>query len=338
MSNYIHQIINSKIDFLKSSYEANKLVKHQGIKGTLNEVLLHELIKNVIPRKYEFANGIIQDKKGHQSNESDLIIYDNEVLPAILFGSSLGFVPAESVKYNIEVKSTLNSKETKTTVDKFKNVRKCLGYNGVNALFSFSSDLTYKSDLERYYKIDIENFLQNPLIQVLLVMGEGYSFFSTEKMYLKNILGKNEFAKIANNQGSSSFEVDGLSIEINPEANINVKGDLIINGLNYEEIYVNIHRWYGTEVNTETNEHFLSFLSGISNTLSQGTFGEYLMANSNSRIKLYSECVIDMWGNISHNRIDFEGFYESDINKLRYSLRLREDGEKNKIEFYKPEI
>ena len=33
MNNYINKIINTKIDFLKSSYETNKNVNHQGIKG-----------------------------------------------------------------------------------------------------------------------------------------------------------------------------------------------------------------------------------------------------------------------------------------------------------------
>ncbi|ENY3838962.1 DUF6602 domain-containing protein, partial [Vibrio vulnificus] len=92
MSNFIKEVVNSKVNYLKSSFEANNLVHHQGVKGSLNEILLKEIIKDVVPSKYKFANGVIQDRSGKQSNESDLIIYDDEILPSILFGGELGFV------------------------------------------------------------------------------------------------------------------------------------------------------------------------------------------------------------------------------------------------------
>jgi len=43
LNNFIYEIINQKIDFLKHSYKTNKIVNHQGIKGSLNEILLEEL-------------------------------------------------------------------------------------------------------------------------------------------------------------------------------------------------------------------------------------------------------------------------------------------------------
>lgn len=240
MSNYISQIVNRKIDFLKSSYDANKHVNHQGIKGSLNEVLLLELIRDVIPAKYKFTNGIIQDSKGFQSNESD-IIYDNEILPAIILGSNLGFVPAESVKYTFEVKSTLDATEIKTTIEKFSNLLKSSGYRGRNSLFSFSSDLKSKSELQRYQENDKKNFQIAPIVKILMISEKGYYFFNSLRMYLKDLIEKNEFAKIANNQNETSFMAGQSTVKISQKSDITIKGDLIINGLNYESLYVNIN-------------------------------------------------------------------------------------------------
>lgn len=48
------------------------MINHQGAKGSLNEILLLEIIRDVIPKKYKLARGIIQDYEGKQSNESDI--------------------------------------------------------------------------------------------------------------------------------------------------------------------------------------------------------------------------------------------------------------------------
>lgn len=334
MSNYISQIINSKIDFLKSSYKKNKEVQHQGVKGNLNAILLHELIKDVIPTRYKFANGIIQDSKGFQSNESDLVIYDNDILPAVIFGGSLGFVPAEAVKYVFEVKSTLNSAELNTTINKFSNLTKSKGYRGVSSLFSFASDLLSKTELERYFEKEKEIFLKKPSIHVLMVVDRGYYFFASKKVLLKNLLSKSEFAKAASATNRVRLNVNEAFIDLAPGADISLKGDLLINGLNYDDLYVLIHRWYGIESNSSENNGFLAFLSGISNTLSRELFGEYLLADCKESVKIYSECVEDMWGNTSYSHTDFLGYEKTNLDKLSYSISLNEIGENNKIELY----
>lgn len=334
MSNYILNIVNSKIEYIKSSYEANKLVKHQGIKGNLNEILLRDMLQDLIPSKYRFTNGVIQDCAGFQSNESDIIIYDNEILPTILFGGELGFVPSESVKYNFEVKSTLSSTEVKNTVRKFSHLRNCLNYDGVNSLFAFSSDLHLKNELERYYKIDESEFLQNPAIRVLMIVNKGYYFFNSERIYLKDLVSKNEFAKTVNTQSDGRFKVGNCAIDVKRETKFDIKGDFIINGLNYEDIYLDRYFWCGSSNNTKQNEYFLSFLSGVSNTLSQGTFGKYLTNEKGEGLKVFSECIVDMWGNSSHKKVNFDGINESVLSKCKYSFSLTECGKANKIEIY----
>ncbi|AXA33726.1 DUF6602 domain-containing protein [Francisella adeliensis] len=336
MNNFISQVVNGKINTLKSSYKENKSINHQGVKGNVNEILLRELIQSVIPNKYSFTRGVIHDSKGFQSNETDIIIYDSEILPTILFGSELGFVPAESVKYNIEVKSTLNKTELKSTKNKFDNILKCEGYDGINTLVAFASDLKAKSEIERYYEIDKDNFMKSPLINILMVLDKGYYFFDSKKMYLKDVLDKNTFLKDSTAKEQQIFHIDGNPIKVDPGGILQTEGDLILGQLNYDDIYFYINRWYGLSVESHsyTNECFLGFLSAISNTLSGEKFGKYLLNDIDVEPKIYSECVIDMWGNISYNDVDFSGYSNSKLKESTYSVVLNNKKMGNKIEIF----
>jgi hypothetical protein len=119
----LHTKINSRITCLKQEYQNNKDVPHKGIKGSFNESELSELIKKVIPTRYIVTKGIVENSKDEQSNETDIIIYDNDILPRYV-KNDLSFIPIEAVKYVFEVKSSLNATELKTTIDKFYNYKK----------------------------------------------------------------------------------------------------------------------------------------------------------------------------------------------------------------------
>ncbi|ENK2095415.1 hypothetical protein AB3A53_004331 [Vibrio vulnificus] len=333
MSNFIKEVVNSKVNYLKSSFEANNLVHHQGVKGSLNEILLKEIIKDVVPSKYKFANGVIQDRSGKQSNESDLIIYDDEILPSILFGGELGFVPAESVKYNIEVKTKLNATEIKSTVSKFTNANERLGYKGINSLFGFSSDLTQKHELARYLELSGAEFFCSPQIKVLTILDKGYYFLNTQRVYIKELMSKNEFVKMCIENSQAPLVVDGVELNITKDTNIELKGDFIVNGINFDELYVDRHFWVGTDVDRFENTFMLCFLSGISNTLSQGVFGKYLI-EPGSDMTVYSECIVDMWGNVSHKKFDINGIEKSIFEgRFNFSFSLNQNGKGNTLKF-----
>lgn len=154
----ISEKFNAKISSLKRDFEVNKDVMHNGVKGGLNESELSSLIKEVIPQRYKATKGIIENSIGRQSNETDIFIYDDEILPPYI-KNDLTFVPVEAVKYNFEVKSMLNDNELKTTIDKFENFIS-IGGRSPTVLFSFSSDIK-GSELSRYKKMMIV-FLQTP--------------------------------------------------------------------------------------------------------------------------------------------------------------------------------
>ena len=346
----ISEKFNYKINSLKSEFEANKNVVHQGIKGGLNEGELSSLIKEVIPQRYRVTRGIIENAIGKQSNETDIFIYDDEILPPYI-KSDLTFVPVEAVKYVFEVKSTLNSGELKTTIGKFENF-KSIGGHSPTVLFSFSSDIQ-GSELSRYKKND-NHFFINPAITVLCTSNKSYYYKETKEHYIKDHLSVSEFMKQFN--AATGFDMDGpmnafselmtndkalnqmtrsqfaLSIKASIQMTDILNGfddkKLTINGIKYDDIKFKTHKWIGIE--NCSNNIELSFLSGISNTLSKGDFGNYLLDGAELEVKIFSICYEDMWGNTSCQDFDAKGL-KYDPNLVSFNFQTSSDS--NKIIF-----
>jgi len=96
-------------------------VVHPGHKGTCREWLLADLLKHFLPSFLSLSTGIIVNSSGmqlkdRQSNQADIIIYDNRILPPFLEKGELGMVPIESVVGVVEVKTILNKSELVTAV------------------------------------------------------------------------------------------------------------------------------------------------------------------------------------------------------------------------------
>lgn len=297
--NIIAKKFNLKISELKADFEVNKHITHQGIKGGLNEIGLSLLMKDIIPQKYKIVRGLIENSKGQQSNETDIIIYDDEILPPYV-KDDLAFIPVEAVKYVFEVKSKLNATELKTTIDKFKNLH-LIGGKSPTVLFSFSTDLI-GNELSRYCKYD-DNFYINPAISVLCIANKSYYYKEVVECYLKDFLPAHTFIK--NNR--DLFNSDAYWIAMNDIDN------LIINGIQYSNITFTYHRWISLESSINNNIE-LAFFSGISNTLCKSSFGEYLIPNDEITPKIIASCYVDMWGNISCKQFDKNGLYDNTVN------------------------
>jgi len=103
-----------EMDSAKSLYEdlskKNKLI-HSGEYGMYKERSLKELIKFIIPFKYETTDGYIINSTDETSTQCDLILFDKLNTPLIEFGNRFQFIPAESVAAIGEVKSTLSKNE-----------------------------------------------------------------------------------------------------------------------------------------------------------------------------------------------------------------------------------
>lgn len=312
----ISEKFNAKISALKNDFEVNRDIFHQGVKGGLNESELSSLIKEVIPQKYKISKGIIENAKGNQSNETDFFIYDDEILPSYI-KNDLAFVPVEAVKYVFEVKSTLNSTEIKSTIEKFKKFAD-MGGKAPTVLFAFSSDIQ-GSELARYKKAEAK-FYTHPSIMSLCISNKSYYFKHIEKKYLKDFLTREEFLSQASSAGSLNLNVDGMNISVK-SSNFRFESDeskLIINGLDYAEITFKVHKWCGIECSDNNIE--LSLLSGISNTLCKEKFGQYLLRNNIHDMKIFSVCYEDMWGNLSGQDFDENGLnYNPDNANFTFS-------------------
>jgi hypothetical protein len=322
---------NNKITTLKNEFEVHKDIVHQGVKGGLNENELSSLIKDVIPQKYRLTKGVIENAGGEQSNETDLLIYDDEVLP-LYMKHDLTFVPVEAVKYNFEVKSKLDSTELKTTIGKFERFKR-LGGNSPTVLFAFSSDMK-GSELNRLRKNDAGFFI-NPVISVLCVSNKAYYYKTVTEHYLKDHLSNTELTKsfskttgldldgavkamrdlMSNNLALSQMSRSQFALSIQALIQMNDhmsdfdNKKMTINGIKFDEIKFKIHRWIGIEA--EDNEIELSILSGISNTLSKGNFGSYLLSAAKQPPRVFAMCCEDMWGNLSCEEFDENGLSDN---------------------------
>jgi hypothetical protein len=102
-SSIIRGLIERALDLSK--------LDHRVTKGELRELFVSNTLKAYLTKQFDVGSGIIINQKGKQSNQTDIIIYDNRVLPPFIKEQQIGVYPAESVIATIEVKSNLTKPE-----------------------------------------------------------------------------------------------------------------------------------------------------------------------------------------------------------------------------------
>lgn len=170
---------------------ASKLT-HQGVKGSVLEILLSQLFRPLLPSDIGVGTGqIIESFSDTMSPQIDIVIYNKSILPPVLVDGNLGLFPIESVLYTIEVKTTLTptgissaNESAKHIFDNFKYLQGKRDINGglVNhqiippraVIFALNSNLknTNKTEAERYNKI----CHKNPYIHAICVANREYSY------------------------------------------------------------------------------------------------------------------------------------------------------------------
>lgn len=104
----LKKLFDARVQELWNLYEATGELKHPGEKGLLRELFLRRVIESILPPHFAVGSGVIIDKWGRQSMQSDLLVYDRRMLPPLLEEQGHGIYPMDSVLRVIEVKSTLN--------------------------------------------------------------------------------------------------------------------------------------------------------------------------------------------------------------------------------------
>ncbi|WP_368524843.1 DUF6602 domain-containing protein [Enterobacter asburiae] len=191
--NQYQAILRSKVQSAMAQAKAAAGFTHQGVKGSVLEILVSQLFRPLLPADIGMGTGqIIDSYTGIMSGQIDIILYDKAILPPIVFDANTGLFPIESVLYTIEVKTTLNSTELTTAHESAKSVRHNFSYRpglkdindkemnhtiekAISVVFALNSDLKKDgiSEAERYKKI-FKN--EDRFISAICVAGREYCY------------------------------------------------------------------------------------------------------------------------------------------------------------------
>ncbi len=125
IKDYSTSLVKALFEKVKSIQKLN----HKLTKGELRELFLNDLLVNFLTEQFGVGTGVVIDSYGNESKQTDLIIYDKRILPAIIKNSNLGTYPIESVLAVIEVKSILGKKELIKTNSNFAHLETKLKFN-----------------------------------------------------------------------------------------------------------------------------------------------------------------------------------------------------------------
>ncbi len=137
---------------------------HHLTAGTFREKVWKGLFESIIPKKFKIEQGaFLIDYKGNVSNETDLVILDEEYIPYILKNKNIKFIPVEAAIAVVQCKSNkfekIKIKEWEKTINDLE-----LGYDGfagsaLNAININNGDFLRET---RPLKIICETFSMTP--------------------------------------------------------------------------------------------------------------------------------------------------------------------------------
>lgn len=88
---------------------ASSPLKHRLTKGELRELFKVDVLNAFLTSQFSIGTGVIINQKEEQSSQTDIIIYDNRILPPFIQEQHIGVYPAESVVGTIEIKRSMGS-------------------------------------------------------------------------------------------------------------------------------------------------------------------------------------------------------------------------------------
>ena len=189
MNNFFRRSLIISIKGAVSEAAAAVDMEHRYLRGKLREIAVRGIIKPWLTRTYATGTGKVTDCNGNMSNETDILIFANDTIPALVFSEDgFGLYPCESCLATIEVKSKLNATELKSAlksssaISKMKFVSGRLDEEGLrtvdhpiispaSCLFAFGSDIV-GDELERYLKYAEPS--ESKRLDMICVVGKGF--------------------------------------------------------------------------------------------------------------------------------------------------------------------
>ncbi|MCO5398418.1 DUF6602 domain-containing protein [Ralstonia soli] len=127
--NQYQALLRAKVISAVEHARAAAGLTHQGVKGTVLEILVGQLFRPLLPSDIGIGTGqIVESYTGRLSGQVDIILYDRSILPPVLLDDKVGVFPIESVLYAIEVKTTLNASELTQAHESAKDLQLNFGY------------------------------------------------------------------------------------------------------------------------------------------------------------------------------------------------------------------
>ena len=193
--------VTTKISQAKERAEyLSKDINHPGIVGEIREIAVNECIAPFLTHSFSCGTGKIIDSFSNTSDQLDLIVYRNTLVPSLLIHNDLGFFPVECCKYAFEIKSKITATQLKDALKKAYSITKLkafpndteeeLTYGAIPrvVLFAFDTDLK-GCEIERYLKYDPNT---TPLITVIVILGKGYWYWGGKGEWLGFLSDSNE--------------------------------------------------------------------------------------------------------------------------------------------------
>jgi hypothetical protein len=85
---FIQRFFDRKVQDLLNLYETTGSISHPGEKGTFREILVRSVLSSLLPPHFGLGTGIIVDKWGRQSRQTDIIVFDKRVTTCGISGGN----------------------------------------------------------------------------------------------------------------------------------------------------------------------------------------------------------------------------------------------------------
>lgn len=232
MDNGVFSIADSFVEeFNDRVGQLSRLTNHPGSKGRFIELLLINLLKKYLPKKYDFASGFycsINPKIEEASQQIDIICYDHLNFPLFFNCNEMVAVSPRAVKGLIEVKSVMTSGSIRQLLKQAncevaKQLPIDVKFNLLSVKSQITPELVYKEILDFYdnddvpvirglgviYSLDWEDIIvfnvSNNSYKMLILNNFNYNISTFVNILIKDLYGLDAYMSVANLIGPSLF-------------------------------------------------------------------------------------------------------------------------------------
>lgn len=173
-------------------------LQHQLTKGELRELFVSNILDGFLTTQFGIGSGIITNQRGEQSNQTDILIYDNRILPPFIRKQNLGVYPAESVIATIEVKSWLDKKELLKAEESARRLHQEV-YNPTSSIYGDYDYLKPLSTVIGFYKKGLPELLDKE-------RGEAWLKNHINNLFAVCLVGKYSWIQLKGTWSFSPFD------------------------------------------------------------------------------------------------------------------------------------